>query len=602
MRLPKRDLGGFAREIIGRCTASQTARLTRGSVYRNLFLTGSAEGQPQTFNKTNLYIEKLASWLYSPVDMRFGMDSDGPVSASERAMGIAAVAELHKRIRRGNVDRRVGEAVKWSLVKGKTFIKMLWTDGGFEPMLIQPEVMGVEREDLGTLEQQQAFVHSSWYTIDSFVNLIWNSPDKDSLLRKAATMAKGASDQKNSALRQVMVGGGWNGVFQAAGSGNPQQQKGWVDWLSAPTPNLAPELASRLLQVDELWVWDDERDDWTTIQLLSGAGDDAIIYGKYQHRNAFADAYDPDDKSKKGEPNPHNPLRGLTPFVEFCPNELDGYFWGRSELDNCALLQHGINRRIDGINLILRRQENPPRAFLGMSGATQNTIARLNKPGGYMVEPGPQGKIQDMQPDLPPGLFQTLHELVGLFDDMGGVTSTLGGQGDAGVRSQNHAETLLRASTPHIKDRAIDVERSVSELGNLGLQLMKAQMPTQLTAWVREKEGGIEAAASKPFNVEEAPVKDMSPVHFFMGDLPDNIYATIDGHSSSPAFEHEHQQMMLELAKRGALTPQKLVESIHPPHEAELVFDLERKAIDQAEMIQAHPEMLTGKKPKAPKM
>lgn len=597
MKVPSRDIGGFAREVISRCTASQSKRLMRGSVYRNVFLTGDPEGNPQTYNKANLYIEKLSSWLYSPVDMRIGMESDGPVSATENAMGKAAAAELQKRMRRGNVDRKASEAVKWSLVKGKSFIKLLWNGSNFEPMLVQPEVMGVEREDLTTLDEQQAFVHSSWYTIDSFVNLIWNNPDKDSLLKKAATMASAASKNENI-LRKVVVGGGWNAVYQAAGSPQPNNSRGqFVDWLGAPAPTLSPELETRILQVDELWVWDDDRDDWTTIQLLSGAGDDAVIYGKYQHRNIFADAFDPADKSRKGTPNPHNPLKSMHPFVEFCPNELDGYFWGRSEIENCALLQYSINRRVDGINLILRKQENPPRVFIGMAGATQNTIARLNKPGGYITESSPNAKVQDMATDITPTLWTSLHELTGMFDDMGGITSTLGGQGDAGVRSQNHAETLLRASTPHIKDRAIDIERSVSELSNLGLHILRAQLPTKMTAWVRASKASVEADASKTTNVEEAPVKDMVPVEFLMADLPDTMHAVIDGHSSSPAFEHDHQQLMLMLSSRGAISSQKLVEVLHPPHEADIIDDLEQKQVDQAELIKAHPEILTkGKK------
>lgn len=593
MKIPGRDIGGFAREVVARCTASQTKRLMRGAVYRSLFLTGDPEGAPQVYNKTNLYVEKLASWLYSPVDMKFGIESDGPVTATEAAMGKAGIAELQKYLRRGNVDRKVSEAVKWSLVKGKSFVKLLWSGGNFEPMLVQPEVMGVEREDLTTLDEQQAFVHSSWYTIDSFVNLIWNNPDKDSLLRKAKNMASAEANKDRSLLKKVVIGGGWNDVYRAASDPTQNQSRGFVDWIGAPNPHLAPELSSRMLQVDELWMWDDDREDWTTVQILSGAGDDAVIYGKYQHRNIFSDAFDTNDTSMKGKANPSNPLKAMHPFIEFCPNELDGYFWGRSELENVALLQASINRRIDGINSLMRRQEDPPRAFLGMAGATQNTIARLNKPGGYIAEPNPGGKIENMAPELPPTLFQSLHELIQMFDDMGGVSPTLGGQGDAGVRSQNHAETLLRASTPHIKDRAVDVERSVSELGNLGLYMLKAQLPTQLTAWVRADKAGVEAQASQIGNVEEPPVKDLVAVNFIMADLPSSMHAVIDGHSSSPAFEHEHQQLMIQLAMRGAISPIKLVEALHPPHEADIIDDLEQRQLEQAEMIKQHPEILT---------
>ena len=162
----------------------------RGATYRNLFLTGDPEGIPQTYNKSGLLVEKLSSMLYSPVDLRLGSSWDGPTSPSNRAMGQVAVGDLQRRFRNANVDRKVCQAVKWSLIKGKAFVSLRWVRGGFEADVIQPEVMGVEREDLMTLDEQQAFVHSSWYTLDNFVNLVWNNPDRDSLLRKAGAVVK----------------------------------------------------------------------------------------------------------------------------------------------------------------------------------------------------------------------------------------------------------------------------------------------------------------------------------------------------------------------------------------------------------------------------
>ena len=89
------------------------------------------------------------------------------------------------------------------------------------------------------------------------------------------------------------------------------------------------------------------------------------------------------------------------------------------------------------------------------------------------------------------------------------------------------------------------------------------------------------------------------PIKFILADLPDDLRATVDGHSSSPAFVHEHEQKMIQLAMRGALSPEMLVRSIHPPHEDEIIDDIAQRAADQAEMIKEHPELLThGKKPK----
>lgn len=602
MRIPKRDTGSWCMEVIARCQASRTRRLMRGAAYRNVYLTGDRDGNPQTYNKTRLFIDRLSSWTYSPAALRFTMDSDGDVDPTERAKGKRAIAELQKRFRRGGVDRSARGANKWARIKGKTFIKLLWTGKGFEPCVLQPECMGVEREDLTSLDQQKAFIHTSWYTIDGFVNLVANHDpsERDKLIRKAAQLAKASNtDTKpdNQMLKQVLLGGLYP---YKDGSQNQQAsgQQAQVDWLGGQTPYLAPELAARMIQVDELWVWDDERDDWTTIQMLFGAGEDAFITGKDIHRNIFADAYDPGDKSRKGKRDVDNPLAGQNPFVEFCPNPLEGYFWGISDITQIALLQRGINRRIDGINTILRRQENPSRAYAGYTSITDNRHARLNKPGGWISEQNSQATMKDVQPELPKGLWESLDKLVQYFDDVGGVTPTMGGQGDAGIRSDVHAETLLRSATSDLKDQAIEIERSVSELANLGLLVMKCMVPNKMTAWVRSGQAGVEAEASEPGSVEQPPVKDLKPVSFTLADLDESMYPAVKSHSSSPIFAMEERQFAFELRKAGAMSPAGLIRATQPPDADQLLDDLERHDVEQAELIQQHPEILTHSKKK----
>lgn len=603
MRIPRRDVGGWVCEVIARCDASRTKRLMRGAMYRNVYLTGDRDGNPQVFNKTKLFIDRLASWTYSPASLRYAMEADGEITSSDRAMGARSIAELHKRIRRGGVDRAAREANKWARIKGKSFIKLLWTSGGFEPNMLQPEVMGVEREDLTSLDQQKAFTHTSWYTVDGFVNLVANheASERDKLIRKAVSLAKAsnaAQKPDNQMLKQVLLGGMYPYRDGSSGTQSTGQQ-GQVDWLGGQTPYLSPELAARMLQIDELWVWDDERDDWTVFQMLFGAGEDAFITGKDRHRNIFADALDYGDTSLKGHKNPGNPLAGQHPFVEFCPDPLDGYFWGQSDIQSVAMLQRGINRRIDGINLILRRQENPSRAYIGFTGVNQNTHTKLNKPGGWYTESSPQGKIENMQPDLPNGLWESLDKLIQYFDEVGGVTPTMGGEGDAGIRSNVHADTLLRTATAQIKDEAIEIERSIAELGNIGLKILKTQIPDMLTAWVKVGEAGLESAAAEPSSVDEPPVKNMRPAHFSLSELNEDMYPVVDCHSSSPIFAMEEQTLLFELKKMGAVSPAGLIRGIHPSHETELLADLDRHEVQQSELIAQHPEILThGKKSK----
>jgi len=224
-------------------------------------------------------------------------------------------------------------------------------------------------------------------------------------------------------------------------------------------------------------------------------------------------------------------------------------------------------------------------------------VARLSKPGGWMTESSPTGKIQDLQPELPKGLWESLDKLIQYFDDIGGVTATMGGQGDAGIRSNVHADTLLRTAGANLRDQAIEIERSISELGNLSMNILKTQCAYQLTAWVRKSEAGLESAASEPQSVEEAPVRDLVPSHFLLSDLSDQLYVTVDCHSSSPLFIQDQETLLLELKKLGAIDNKSLIKGLHPPREQEILDAVELVEVQKSEMIQQHPEILTkGKK------
>lgn len=588
MKLPSKNVGGWAAEVIQQCSSSQKDRIQRGALYRNLYLTGSETGDTAVYNKTFAYMDNLSAYLYSPVELRFGIEKYGSSTPADRAKSQAASSELHRHIRQGEVDTQIEETVIWSLVKGKTFIKLLWGEDGFEPAVVQPEMMGVLREDLPTLDEQEAFFHSVFLTPDRFAQMIENHADRDALLKKAANHIHPANDQNNpdsaQALKQVIIGG--MNPYRQAGGGRTQS-RGIVDWLGGPAPTLAPDVLASILRIDELWVWDDDRDDYTTIQII---GDDCVIEGLNRHRNLIADMFDPDNTTKSIPANEDNPLSGHQPFIEICPNKLAGYFWGRSELCNIALLQQMINKRVDGINHLLRRQEDPAIKWLGGQAPTQQQYSKLRKPGALLADSNPNAKIDILAPDLPQGLWDSLHEMEGMYDKMAGFTPTLQGRGEAGVRAGGHSDSLAKNASPRFKDRALAVERSVESIGGLALDYLKAKDATKLTAWVMPKDDSIDASVQYDPDVLEPPVKGMKPIEFLFNQLPRNCKVIVDSHSSSPAFSHETKALLFDLFKAGAIDKKQLVQHTAPPGEDTMLEDLVRAEVSQAAFAEAHPE------------
>lgn len=586
MKIPTAKIERFVAEMVRECLVSRTARINRNLAFKNVFLLGSDNPeQAAVFNKTYAYIDDLESLLYSPVSLRFHIgEYDTPTSLETAKFRIAS-SYLHSYVRNSHLDTMISDAVQWGLVKGKTFVKTLWGANGLSPHLVQPEMMGVLQENRQRLDRDmEAFVHSTYITPYQFRRLIWNHPNRDALERKAKRYMrppKGEDPRDDNAMKQIIIGGLY--PLQAAGNPSPNVTRGIVEWMQGASPELAPELIQQIMRLDELWVWNDEQDDWATFQQI---GDDMLIMGDDFVTNAFA--YNPATKKK------YDALKGHHPFVEFCPNKIDNYFWGRSEILNIAFLQEAINARINGINALLRLQESPPKKFRGVAGVNQNVLAKLNKPGGHWNDSNPNANVENMAPEISESLWESLHEYERMFDEMAGLPPIAKGRGDSGVRSQGHAETLVRMFSPRFKDRAVLVERDVESCGGLCLDLCRAHVSDVMTAWVTEQEAGVEAIKGDNI-LRMPPVQGQVPVDFHFADLPENVKVTVDSHSSSPAFTMEARSLVFDLLKIGAMTPEQVVEHTDAPNPEELVAGIEKRAQQEAALIAQHPELLAGK-------
>ena len=583
MKIPSKvkDRARWAARLVRACTNSRSERVQRGLSFRNLFLTGDENGVPQTFLRTQDMIRDITAFLFSPADLRFTIDYFGQVSPAERAKGMAAASGLHQYITEAEVDEACSSATLWALIKGKTIMQMVWSRNGLEPYLLQPESFGVFNESIASLEQQEAFVHTSFPTRSRFAQIISGLPINRQIeimktVDNLAVRAREGEDH-NNVLKQVIVGG----LFPYTTSGSPAQTSGgMVTHLFAPQAAMEAGVVESLVPMDELWVWNDDQDDWATLTLVG----DQLIFGGHELFNAFSSQNAMKTRDDK------NPLAGKHGFVEFCPLPLEGYFWGISYVYLVALLQRSINKRIDGINIMLRKQEDPPRFMSGSTTVNQNAYAKLNRPGGYFTDGSPTAKIQDIVKDVPGDIWRDFTQLNQMFDTIAGTPNITQGQGEGSVRSQGHAETLLRTGAARHKDPALKIERSVANVGGISLSLLQAKSTETLTAWLPP---GIESGEidEHPDPTLEPPVKGMKPVSFQFRHLSNKARVAVDGHSSSPAFSEEARQLAFALNKVGAMSQTRLIEAVDPPNKDALIEDAERRDITQAELVKEHPEL-----------
>lgn len=589
----RKDLSRWAAQLIHECTPDLEERIQRGALYRNLYLTGDENGNPATYPKTFEYIETLASYFFSPLELRYAVKFHGGGNPTERAMGRAVTAELQEMMGDAGVYEACEEATKWSLVKGKCFVKLNWEDNGFAPYVVQPEFIGVLRPDLPTLDRQPAFVHTTYYTPTEFQNAFRELPNLGQIMRDINKRGnRGRPDERPdraNALKQIVLGG-LNPFQQAGNSPATASSRGIVNWLGGPQATWDPKIMAQLIRLDELWVRDVVTNDWATIQMVG----DTLVTGGDIIRNAFADMFDPDNTMRRLPDSfrEGNPLSNMHNFVEFSANDLEGYFWGRSEICNIGAMQMQINARLNGIARLLRRQENPPRLYTGSTAITSQKFSAGDKPGGWFVDPNPNAKQQNLYPELPQGLWDSLHELERMFEEMGGRPPVLRGRGESGVRSQGHADTLTSNAAPRFLARALKIERAVAEVGYKGLALLRAMDNRTITAWLRPGTTNVVSLLPPDDPDLEAPAKGMLSHPFKFIQLPHNIKLHVAGHSSSPIFAREFRELVFDLVKIGAIDPEEAVELLHPQGEDEIVAELEGKKIQQAELIKQYPELL----------
>ena len=559
LKLPSRHLEEWALELIEECTQSRDQRRDLSKMWRSYYFTGTSDGTVAFYNRCYPHIERLSAFLFSPTDVRFDIDFDETEDETVHEMGHAAARKLNREFHRCSLDTAFSSAVNGGLVEGCNLVKLVWGHEGMEGWIVRPGFFGVLREDIDDLDWQEAFVHTTYLTPSAFERTIVDHPEKDAIMDQVKSAAKSSQDQdefNEDYMHQIIVGG-TQPVSTTTSSGS-----GMVGITGVPQPMLDAKIAQSLVRLDELWVQDRERQDYTTIRLVKP---NILIEGKYKRRNLCGLT---DSNGKDSD------MAGYHPFIKVCPNEVQGYFWGQSEIANIYRLQDDLNDQLRDIRRITRLRADPPRSATGFSGMTLEKYKAFKRPGGFVSEENPTAKMNEHAPQIPPEMFTRLDKTIQMFDDVAGFTPILQGQGEQGVRSQSQASTLSRNASPRMRDRSLICERQCTELGEFSLKMLQA----------------------KDAEVHLAGVKGKT--EFLLSQLPDDAKVVVDSHTSSPVYQEDAERKAFGLHRAGAIDAEDLIMLTHPPHEDKLRARAKARAEAQQKMIQEHPELLTKGKHK----
>jgi hypothetical protein len=542
LRIPKDpdDLPTWTQELVDECMASSEER---GFVYTRaaqFYYMGSADSRAAIYNKIKPFIDKLAGFLMQPTDVRFQViyDSGQPQNVLERAQLVSEM--LSADFRQTDSDITFAETVVWSLINGVHLLKVNPSnEQDFKVSPIHPQNFGVLSETTLSLEEQEAFVHVSYPTISRLRAKL--EADEHPKARDIIGRILEARDTKKDEaeptyLHQMVVGG-----LQPLGEvGGTPSAAGIVNVFPIPTPWRAQ--THRYMQTVkhcELWLRDAKREgDFTTIQMIYP---DIIIEGENTRRNL-------------------SKVPGHSPFIKVQAQPTPGYFWGRSLIADVQMLQDVLNKRLRDLKIMWDRNVNAPQVLSGFTGVTEEQYNKIISEGGFINDPNPNAKATKLVEPPPQGYMEELQFIFQMFDEAGGFSPIMSGQGEPGVRAGVHAQTLVRTSSPRLIDQAARIERQLAETGHTALRIKQA--------------------------VDPAIYKTDEGTEFILSQLPEGFQVQVDSHSASPAFAEDNRQLAIALARAGAVDAEDLIHMLHPPGAELLLSRLRKRKKEQAQAAQ----------------
>jgi len=516
-------------DLVEKCLISRQERIDQYNTLRSYFLFGSSpESQPASFNKIFPHIDTLSSFMFAADTTRFSIILGAGVKAeTEHKKTAPLIRRLNDKWSDSNADINFGQAVTWSLVYNSMFIKLIQRGRETTPYLVDPSSFGVLREDQTQLDKQEAFVHTYFTTKAQLERDLKDHNHKDTILDRVSAV-KQETVNMSAGVQRIITN-------QFAGASLSQNMQGNASPPLRSTLMYRPKVAEEVIEMQELYVWNDEVNDYQIVTMASGG---VCIYDR-----------------------PNFFYHGEHPFIHVNPNPAPDYFWGYSEVERLMRLQDMRSHRMDQISNLLDRAVDPPTALTGWMGLVDEKNFALSKVGGVLASNEMGAKVEQFRPQVPQDTFAEIKEIDHMFSEMSGISNVLSGRGETGVRSKGHASELARLGSSRPKKRALVIEDSLEVLATKYVKLDQQHNPDPLRL-----EDGME---------------------FISEQFTKDFMVKVDAHSSSPVFMEDLKSDAMELFKAKAINRAMLVKMIHPPMEQEILQELkimEKKEEEMAKM------------------
>lgn len=520
----------FAQELIDKCSASMDDRRQYYNALRSYVLRGSDSGTPAHFNKIYPHIDALSSYLYAADSTRFTCHLGESVPKEEIKKVQAIQEQMQNDWEDTGADILAAQAVFWSLANNSMFLKFGW-NRGHTVKLILPEDVGVLREDVPGLHNQEAFILRYTMTKSELIDKLYQHPRATEIIQKLSFTTNQPSEP--TVMDRILLSATSPNIIGNA----PLQSDNY-------SGEYTPKISEDTVSIIELYVWNSAINDY---QLMTFGDPMVPIWDR---------------------PVAETGIKGNPGIVQFCPNPLPNYFWGLSEVSQLRYLQDMRNKRMGEILHLLEKQAKPPKMYFGFSGIPEEKNEALDIPNGFFYNDNPSGKVQELAPQIPSDMYQTLDMIDAMFGEASGIGSILMGEGAPGVRSASQAAQLAKLGGSRAKKRAMIIEDALDQCAT------------------------IMARINQKFNDEKLYDSDGMP--FIARQFTEDFTMRVDAHSNSPLFVDDSRALAFNMLKAGLITKERCIEMINPPMKQALIEDLKRQeqhaAAQQDEQGQQPPE------------
>jgi len=548
----------LAEMIVVKCHSSRGHRESAYRIYGQWIERGWASddgaGGLALANLLYSHTDRLAAHLYSPIELLFAISFEERLKKDWLERGQVGGRAITDEWVSNDIDLLFGAGVKPAVDYGACILKQLVgqrpDDNGhlqFEyhgARLVMPQMFGVMNETINDLDKQEAFVETMMLNEWEVWRRIRHLPDAEKLMKRIKSNSEKQSgvSPPTSFMHQVLSTAVLELSPAAAGQPRPG---GWVQTGGGNNyPNAGPQVDLDLYPVEEITVWDDDSGDWTTLVWMQP---DILISPLSRPINMC--------------------VPGHHPYTLIQANFEPGYFWGRSEVADLMQLQAWLTTHLSDINKIMGQQFDKFIAYSGADGINAEEYA-MQKAQGF-VNLGAGGNAVDLTARMPENALPLIREIISLMERVSGFPPIMSGAGESGVRSDVHANTLMKTGSPRLRDRSLLIERQCAKAGALTLAVLAAKGTT--VYWTD--------ANDELTDFTLAQMVEM------------NARVSVDSHSSSPIYHDDHLQLVAFLLKSGALDPISALEMVNIPNRDLVIARAkERMAQQQAQLQKLEQE------------